>query len=45
MLPVFKTKKVIKVAVRNLSDTLGFTKYEGILHCSFDENQHARSYD
>jgi hypothetical protein len=44
MLPVFKTKMAIKVAVRGLSDTLGFSNNH-FLKRLFYENQHARSYD
>jgi hypothetical protein len=44
MLPVFKIKMAIKVAVRALLKKLRFTK-NGILPCSFDEIEHARSYD
>jgi hypothetical protein len=41
MLPVFKTKMAIKVVVRALSETLGFSNYP-TLQCSFYENQLAR---
>jgi hypothetical protein len=44
MLPFLKTKMATKVAVRALSEALGFSKYR-TLQYSFYENQHARSYD
>jgi hypothetical protein len=44
MLPVFKTKMAIKVVMRALSETLGFSNYH-TLPCLFYENQLARSND